>query len=65
MKKIGAPKLNALIYPWNEASLKFFFKSLGYGVQTVDEAEKWLTTGRHHLPRSKKPQHPKKVVQRL
>lgn len=41
MKRAGIPKVNALIYPSNEASLKFF-ASAGYGVEEMKEAAKWL-----------------------
>jgi len=48
MKKIGIPKVNALIYPWNEASVSFF-RSAGYEVEDMKEAQKIL------LEKSKKP----------
>jgi ribosomal protein S18 acetylase RimI-like enzyme len=41
MRKIGVPKVNALIYPWNEASLEFF-ASAGYVVEDMKEAQKRL-----------------------
>jgi ribosomal protein S18 acetylase RimI-like enzyme len=41
MKKIGVPKVNALIYPWNDASIRFF-TSAGYAVEDMKEAQKWL-----------------------
>jgi ribosomal protein S18 acetylase RimI-like enzyme len=55
MRKLGVPKLNALIYPWNEESLRFF-ERLGYGIQTMSQAEKWLTTGRKRRVRNPRPQ---------
>lgn len=62
MRKLGVLKLNALIHPWNEASIKFF-KSLGYGIQTMNEAEKWLATSKHRHLGSKRLRRPKKVAQ--
>lgn len=43
MKKLGVPKVNALIYPWNAASIGFF-TSAGYDVEEMKEAQKWLET---------------------
>jgi ribosomal protein S18 acetylase RimI-like enzyme len=41
MKKMGIPKVNALIYPWNHASVEFF-KNAGYQVEDMKESQKWL-----------------------
>ena len=41
MKKIGIPKVNALIYPSNEVSARFF-RSAGYDVSDMKEAGKVL-----------------------
>jgi len=41
MKKAGIPKVNALIFPWNDASVSFF-NSAGYKVEDMKEAQKWL-----------------------
>ncbi len=41
MTKIGIPKLNALIYPGNSTSVKFF-TSAGYAVVEMKEAQKVL-----------------------
>jgi ribosomal protein S18 acetylase RimI-like enzyme len=41
MKSLNIPKVNALIYPWNDASVSFF-ASAGYQVEDMKEAQKWL-----------------------
>lgn len=41
MRRKGIPKVNALIYPWNEASVRFF-ASVGYRVEDMKEAQKSL-----------------------
>jgi len=56
MRKMGIPKVNAMIYPWNDASLRFF-SSAGYYVEDMKEAQKWLdkeppTASRRHPPRA-------------
>ena len=52
MKKIGIPKVNALIYPWNDASVRFF-ASVGYSVEDMKEAQKWLSTEPRDGPRER------------
>jgi len=52
MKRMGIPKVNALIYPWNDASVAFF-TSAGYEVVEMKEAQKWLKgqrVGSKHAP---------------
>jgi ribosomal protein S18 acetylase RimI-like enzyme len=41
MKRIGVPKVNAMIYPWNDSSMDFF-ASAGYIIEDMKEAQKWL-----------------------
>jgi len=48
MAEMGIPKVNALIYPSNSASVEFF-KRAGFEVQEMKEAGKWLPSKR---PRS-------------
>lgn len=44
MRKKGIPKVNALIYPWNDVSISFF-TSAGYVVEEMKEAQKRLIGG--------------------
>lgn len=45
MISLGIPKVNALIFPWNRASVGFF-ESAGYEVADMKEAQKWLSDGK-------------------
>jgi ribosomal protein S18 acetylase RimI-like enzyme len=43
MRDKGVLKVNALIYPWNRASIEFFTKS-GFTVADMKEAQKYLVS---------------------
>ena len=45
MKRKGVLKVNALIFPWNESSIRFFSK-IGYFVADMKEAQKSLAAGK-------------------